>query len=141
MRWGPVVADLPKMQNREPRGSRFVFAEVGAPARAGRGSADGFLNAVRADAAGADVHPASSAVDEDPDPLEIRQPAPAGDVMGVTDLIAKNGGLAADFALFRHADELLRVGSEILVAVGSGRKRRDSEGGTSRVRDDIFFAF
>ena len=56
----------------------------------------------RPDAPGADLHVLRSAVDHRPDAVEIGQPAPLADIVGVGDFASAHRALAADFTSLCH---------------------------------------
>jgi hypothetical protein len=56
----------------------------------------------RTDASGANLQVFWSAVDHRPDALEIRQPAPLADIVGMGYLASAHWALAADFTSLRH---------------------------------------
>lgn len=60
---------------------------------------------VAADAAGANPGPLGRAIHHDPDGLEVREPAPLPTVVGVTDVVASRGTLAANGANASHKNE------------------------------------
>jgi len=61
-------------------------------------------NAVGLDTGGADLHAHCSSINAGTHILEIRQPAPPGAVMGVTDIISCDRLLAADFTHSSHGN-------------------------------------
>ena len=66
----------------------------------------GFLDLAGADAAGADVHPLHRRADHHADALQIRQPAAAGDVVGVADPVTEHGALPQTSHIFAIVDSL-----------------------------------
>lgn len=56
----------------------------------------------RLHAGGTDRYPFRNAVIKNPDPLQIWHPAPLGRVLGVRNVIARHGGLAANFTNLGH---------------------------------------
>ena len=66
------------------------------------GVLDGFGDAARLEAAGADVGVLRAAVDDDADTLQIGLEPALGGAVGVAAIVAHHGGLAAGRADFGH---------------------------------------
>src|SRR5687768_17691482 len=64
----------------------------------------GFLDLSGADAAGADIDPLHRGTDLHANALKIRQPATAGNVVGVADPVTENRCLPADFTHLGHGN-------------------------------------
>ena len=65
-----------------------------------------FLDLAAADAPGADAEALDTLTHHHPDALQIRDPAPAGDVVGVADPVSEYRRFAADFTHFCHLELL-----------------------------------
>ena len=71
------------------------------------GGGSGFRYFTRTDTAGAHAHALRSLSDDNPYPLKIWIPAPAGPVIGVADSVAVQRALIAYFTTCHEADLLI----------------------------------
>lgn len=100
----------------------------------GRDEGSGPLFAIRSDAAGAGVHPASIPVDDEGRLLDVGHPPPIRLAVGVAHIVAERGALTADFAAAPHwRVSLLSKSEEPGILTGrSGRCPRDVDGKLGR---------
>jgi hypothetical protein len=85
----------------------------------------GLLNLAAANAGSAHTDALGRTLHDGMHGLQVQIPAPLGDIVGMTDFIAKPGAAPANIAYFRHGDLLLWVEASVY-QLGSGARNLHS---------------